>query len=88
MEINKYEKHAVPFFMRTYRDFKIHDIVTVELDALEYIITQSDFREKDILDASILTDEVEKRNFIKFIERKNNVRYFKITHEGISAIHR
>lgn len=88
MEIDKYEKHAVPFFMKTYRYSKINDVVTVEIDALEYIKNQSDFNKKDELAADVLTDVLENRNFIKFFERKNNIRFFKITIEGINAIHR
>jgi len=88
MKIDKYEKHAVPFFIKTYRNNIINDIVTVEIDALEYVKKEKDFREKDDVDAGVLTDVLEKRNFIKFTERKNDIRFFKITIEGINAIHR
>jgi hypothetical protein len=86
--IDKYDKHIVPFMMRSYWNNVVGDIVDAENDALEYILKESDFIEKDIVAAQVLVQELCDRKLLEMIGNWNSPRQFKITRIGIDSINR
>lgn len=86
--IDKYEKHLVSFMMRSYKNCVVGDVVDAENDALQYILKESDFRDKDIVSAQTLIKELCDIKFLKMIGKWNEPHQFKITRTGIEAINR
>jgi hypothetical protein len=86
--MDKYEKHVVPFMMKSYRNHVIGDIVDAENDALEYILKESDFRDKDIVAAQVLIEQLCRKDFIKMIGKWNEPHQFILTREGVDLINK
>jgi predicted transcriptional regulator len=86
--IDKYNKHIVPFMMRSYRNNVVGDIVDAENDALEYILKESDFREKDIVEAQVIIKKLCDENLLKMIGKWNEPHQFILTREGVDLINK
>ena len=86
--IDKYEKHLVSFMMRSYKNCVVGDIVDAENDALQYILKESDFRDKDIVSAQVLIEFLCKSDFLEMNGKWNEPHQFNITRIGIEVINR
>ena len=86
--IDKYEKYLVSFMMRSYKNCVVGDIVDAENDALQYILKESDFRDKDIVSAQVLIEKLCDIDFLEMNGKWNEPHQFKITRTGIEAINR
>jgi hypothetical protein len=86
--MDKYEKHVVPFMMRTYRYNTVGEIVQAEDDAFKYIISENDFRENDIVAVECLLDKAISLGLLEKIGKQNEKHYYILTLKGIEIINR
>lgn len=83
MDDQDYENEALKFFT-TYSPDKIYDMHNwvYEDDALEYVKSNGDFIERDVVDAGCLVSILERNGYLKFESRDQYGRHLSLTKKG------